>query len=113
MSQNLPEKVKKTRACVNVRSNNEQYFKWPVLSTLSPLRNGQRIYPYKKFEHELNFSGITFIVEPSQVARFEQQNDILIGIYILYNEKILLWHKSVERKPKHIDSFLIQNLRNF
>ena len=78
-----------------------------MLSALHPLRNGQRIHPYKKFEHDLNFSGLTFPVEPSQVARFKKQNDISIDIYVLHSEKILLCDKSVERKPKHNDLLLI------
>ena len=113
MLQNLPEIVKKTRACVNVRSNDGQSFKWAVLSALHPQHNGQRLRPYKKFEHKLNFSGITFPVEPSQVARFEKQNDISIDIYILRNEKISLLHKSVEKNPKHIDLLLIRTLKDF
>ena len=87
----LPDNVKKTRACVKVRSNDEQSFKWAVLSALHPAeKDGQRVSKYKKFEHELNFSGMKFPVEPSQVARFENQNDISIDIYILHNENISL-----------------------
>ena len=56
---------------------------------------------------------MTFPVKPSQVAQFEKQKDISIDIYILHNEKILLFYKSVERKPKQIDLLIIQNLKNF
>ena len=75
---------------MNVRSTDEQSFKRAVLSVPYPLRNAQRIDPYKKFEHKLNFSGMTFPVEPSQVARFEKQNDISIDNYIRHNENCFI-----------------------
>ena len=109
----LPEYVKKTRACVSVKSNDEHSFKWAVLSALYPQHNGQRIHPYKKFERELDFSGMTFPFEQSQVARFEKQNDISIDIYILQNENISLAYKSLDRKPKHVDLLLIKTVKNF
>ena len=72
MAQILPNRVKNTHACINVKSDDNNSFKWSILSALHPSpRNAQRIHSYKKFEHELNFSGISFPVEPSQVPRFE------------------------------------------
>ena len=56
---------------------------------------------------------MTFPVEPSQVARFEKNNNISIDIYNLHNEKISALHKTVERKPKHVDLLLIRTLKDF
>ena len=68
-------------------------------SALYPLRNGQRIYIYKKFEHKLNFFEMRFPFDQTQVAWFEKQNYISSDIYILHNENISLAYKSLDRKP--------------
>ena len=110
MSQQLPETIKKTRACINVESKDNQSFKWAVLSALHPFRNPQRVHPYKKFEQELNFSGIPFPVDPSQVPRFEEQNNISIDIYTFQDGKITLFYKTMSKMSKHVDLLLIKTL---
>ena len=110
MSPNLPDNVKKVRACVNVRNNDDQSFKWAILSAMHPLRNGQRVHPYEKFKKEQNFSGMRFPIDPSQIPRFEEQNDISIETFImLIDGNILPLHKTSRRKPKHADLLLIQS----
>ena len=69
MPPNLPDKVEKSRACVNVSNKDDQSYEWAVLSTLYLFRNGQRVHPYKKLENELNFSGMTLPIDPSQKPR--------------------------------------------
>ena len=119
MYQNLPENVKKTRSCINVRNNDKQSFKWAILSALHPVKkDGQRMSKYKKFEHELNFSGISFPVQPLQIPQFEKQNDISIDVYTLCDDndddqKISPLHKAIRRKVKHIDLLLIQTANIF
>ena len=57
---------------------------------MNPLRSGQRVHPYKKFEKKLNFSGMTFPIDQSQIPGFEKQNDISIDDFMLVDENILL-----------------------
>ena len=50
-------------------------------------RNSNRICVYKKYENELNFTGITFPVQLNQISEFEKQNNISLNILGLAPEK--------------------------
>ena len=90
-----------------------------MLSALHPAeKDGQCASKYKKLEHELNFCGMKFPLELSQVARFEKQNDISIDIYILHNEDISIPRESditskndvsTQTNSDTVDKVILQN----
>ena len=53
--------------------------------------------PSKKFERELNISGILFPVKPSQITDFAKQNDISIDVHTLSDKNISPVHTTVEK----------------
>ena len=69
-------------AVVNVQNKDNQCFKWAVLSALHPLaKHANRVFHYKKFEHELDFTGISFPVKLDDIPKFEKQNGLAISVY--------------------------------
>lgn len=85
----LPKKLTKKKAIVNVQNSDELCFKWAVLSALYPaVRNAQRLSNYLRYKDELNFSGIEFPMKVRYIEKFERQNPtISINVYI-YDEKL-------------------------
>ena len=68
----LPNFIKKKKACVNVANDDNECFKWAILSALHPaVKNASRVSSYKQFNNELNFKGIKFPVGSGQVRKFE------------------------------------------
>ena len=110
----LPDEISKKKACVNVRNDDNQCFKWAALSALHPQeRNAERVSLYKKFEGELNFNDITFPVSLKQIGKFEKQNSISVNVYILqkYSSKYKVHpcHLTTSKKDRHVNLLLVQN----
>ena len=57
--------IKKKEACINVKNNDDECFKWDVLSALHPVsKHADRVSYYYSYKDELNFDGIEFPVNP-------------------------------------------------
>ena len=85
----LPQQIKRKQACVNIKNLDNQCFKWVMLSALHPVNrrdSNHRVCKYKKYESELNFTGIDFPVALKDLAKFEQQNNISL-MYMVSLEK--------------------------
>lgn len=52
----LPNCIKRKKACVNVKNFDDACFKWAILSALHSVHNSDRVSEYKKYESELNFT---------------------------------------------------------
>jgi hypothetical protein len=84
----LPPCLKQKQAMINVQNQDNECFKWAVLSALHPVQvHPERISHYRPFEDELNFTGIKFPVELSDIAKFERKNNLAIFVYHLANGK--------------------------
>ena len=76
----LPQQIKRKQACVNIKSLDNHCFKWAILSALHPVNrrdNNYRISKYKKYESELNFTGIDCPVALKDLAKFELRMRLL------------------------------------
>ena len=107
---NLPEVIKRKKACVNVNNTNEKCFKYAILACLNDVgNNSSRSSSYKRYENKLNFNGIDFPVKLKDISKFEKQNDISVNVYILkrYGEKynVVPLHASffTQEKSNHAD----------
>lgn len=80
----LPEYLQNKKAIINVENYDQMCFKYAVLSALHPkVKNGQNPEAYKRFEEELDFTGISFPVKLADIAKFERQNEKLaINVYM-------------------------------
>jgi hypothetical protein len=112
----IPASIKKKHACVNVNNDDDECFKWALLSALHPVEwgnNPTRVSKYKPYEHELNFDCIEFPVTPKQVPKFEKQNDISVNVYILEKRngkfKTAPIYVTPRKKKKHVNLLMLQN----
>ena len=78
----LPPFIKNKKACVNVNNDDDQCFRWAILSALHPASiNINRVSSYVLYKDELNFEGIEFPVDPRKIEKFETQNDVSVNVY--------------------------------
>lgn len=115
----LPKSIKNKRAVINVKNNDNQCFKWAVLSALYPAEDHvDRLSKYERFQNELNFENISFPVSLNDISTFETQNPtISINVYIIQKEYDINTKKNKnmlvpirltkEVKTKHIHMLLL------
>lgn len=66
----LPHQIACKKACVNVQNNDNECFKWAVLSALHPVDNNpERVIKYQRYSNELNFTRIQFPMTVKQIPR--------------------------------------------
>uniref|UniRef100_A0ABD2WZB4 DNA-directed DNA polymerase n=1 Tax=Trichogramma kaykai TaxID=54128 RepID=A0ABD2WZB4_9HYME len=108
----LPKSIQDKKACLNVQNFDDCCFKWAILSALHKeiKKNKHRIEPYKKFENELNFSGIESPVKIKDIPKFEKINKISVNVYALKQTgDIEPIHLTALKQEKHIHLLLIQD----
>uniref|UniRef100_A0ABD2WYQ2 Uncharacterized protein n=1 Tax=Trichogramma kaykai TaxID=54128 RepID=A0ABD2WYQ2_9HYME len=108
----LPDTIVKKEACVNVKNFDNFCFKWAILRALysGKRKNKKRVEQYKKFENELNFSGIEFLMKLKDVPKFEKMNKISVNVYILkQNFDIEPIHLTASKQEKHVRLLMIQD----
>ena len=72
----LPKKIRGKKAVINIKNDDDQCFKWSVTRSLNPVdKNAERITKELKDQsEELNWNGLKFPVELSQIGIFEKNN---------------------------------------
>jgi len=112
----LPGAVKRKQACVNVHNDDDRCFMWAILSALHPVGGrglAHRVSKYRPFEDELNFDGIEFPMKPRQVAKFEEQNDVSVNVFILKKQNKIFEvspiHTTSRKKDRHVNLLMVRN----
>nr|CAI5841577.1 unnamed protein product [Callosobruchus analis] len=78
----LPPQIRKKKACVNVKNDDQAGFAWAVVSALYPAEiHSDRINMYPPYSSILNLKGIQFPMTIHQIKTFVNQNDISVNIY--------------------------------
>lgn len=107
----LPKYLMTKKAIINVKNNDNQCFKWAVLSALHPVdHQAERVSKYIKYENELNFTGIEFPMKINQISKFERLNDsISINVYHFDSKAKAIFPLRVTKKVKshHIHLLLL------
>lgn len=115
----LPKSITNKHAVVNVKNDDNQCFRWAVLSALHPVKdNSERLSKYERFKNELNFENIQFPITLNDISVFENQNpNISINVYIIqkeydinseaYKNMLVPIRLTEEVKSKHIHLLLI------
>ena len=77
----LPKDLVSKKAVINVKNNDNECFKWALLSALYPAgKNAERVGKYKDIEHDLIFN--KFPVPISDIQKFENLNDISLNMKV-------------------------------
>ena len=85
-----PSFIAKKRAVINVKNNDDECFKWAILSALYQCDYKDHLYRVKKyveFKNELNFDNISFPVGPNKISKFEKQNGVSVNLYMLVKKR--------------------------
>lgn len=79
----LPKFLRDKKAIVNVENNDNECFKWAILSYLFPkTQNPNRVSHYVPYANALNFDGLQFPMSVSNISRFERLNpEFSIHVY--------------------------------
>lgn len=79
----LPQSIKKSKSCVNVRNNDEFCFLWSILAGLFPcINNVCRTKSYPHYSTVFNIKDISFPPSHQDIKKFEIcNNDISVNIY--------------------------------
>ena len=80
----LPKYLQTKKAIVNVKNQDNECFKWALLSALHPVehgRNPDRVSKYKQYENKLNFAGVGFPVTLKDIPKVEKQNNLAINVF--------------------------------
>ena len=76
----LPLALKNKYCIVNVKNEDNECFKWAVLSALYPVKKDAcRVSKYKNIEHDLKFTQFPMLL--SDIPKFENMNDISINVH--------------------------------
>ena len=96
---------------INVVNKNDECFRWSVLAGLYPAKsNVTNVYSYTRYQDTLNFDGIPFPVQTSDIAKFEKQNlTISVNVTSLddNNKGFCVEYLSPHRKRKHHVNLLL------
>lgn len=112
----LPEKLKKHKyAVINLKNTDEECFKWAILCALHydevyarSRNNAKNVSKYLKWKDELNFDGIDFPMQLSQINKFMSQNEpIAVNVYYFDSEEecirpLFLAMKPIESRYIHL-----------
>lgn len=110
----LPKYLANKKAIIIVKNNDEQCFKWSVLSALYAAyvkKDPQRVAKYRPFEHTLDWSDVTFPMEIRKIKYFERRNNISINVYHFHFKDKRIYPLRLTEKvlPTHIHLLLLKN----
>ena len=106
----LPEWIKRKKAVINMKNEDEECFKWCVTRALNPVdKNKERItQKLRKQAEELNWKGISFPMEAEKIDRFEKNNP-KISIHVFYLDgNVQPLRISDEERKINIDLLLVE-----
>lgn len=108
----LPLHLKKKKACINIKNNDNFCFLWSVVAALYPTkRNGDRTASYPHFKDVLNINDLNFPVTFTDIKTFETNNKYLsINVYCVKNKRIVgpIYRSEFKRKTR-INLLLVEN----
>ncbi|XP_050526647.1 uncharacterized protein LOC126897236 isoform X3 [Daktulosphaira vitifoliae] len=89
---NLPKKLFRKNAIVNIKCREEDCFYWSVVASLFPVqsRNVDVTKPesYPHYNTVLNTRGLRIPLLLTDIRKFEEKNDISVNVYTYIGEKI-------------------------
>lgn len=79
----LPKALANKKAIINMKNTDHQCFKWCVTRALNPVdKDSERITKILRLQAEkLNWKGLNFPMELTQIARFEKLNEVSVNVY--------------------------------
>ena len=114
----LPFRLKRSQALLNIRNNDDRCFIYCILAKLHPdVPKPEHVSSYKSYEKELNVIGLKFPMTLTQIDRFERLNkSISVNVFGFDGSDIIpLKITKHTRRRKHVNLLLFshQNLTQY
>ena len=94
----LPDWLVKKKAIINPHNEDEECFKWAVLTAENiGMKDPQRVSNLRKFTNNYDWSGLKFPVSIENIKDFEMNNDISINVLSVENRDIYICRKGIRR----------------
>ncbi|KAF4529325.1 hypothetical protein B566_EDAN017613 [Ephemera danica] len=108
----LPKHIAGTHAVINPNNQDQQCFKWALLSKFVT-HHPNEIDRLRRFEEEYNWKNINFPTTLKDIKKFEQDNDITVNVFSLDEEgKVYPVRVAETEKDDHRDLLIIQDEEN-
>ena len=107
----LPDELRNPmKGLINIQNKDDQCFRWCHIRHLNPqLKDSQRIKTTdREYVEKLDYSGITFPVDISQINKIEKQNQININVFS-YESGVYPLYISKENYDDHMELLLISD----
>lgn len=113
----LPLDIKHKYAVINVKNNDNECFRWAILSGLHPTNNNpHRLTNYLAHKNELKFTNLSFPIKITDINKFEKLNNLSINVFTLDYDSETKKNKVVgplyftkDRKARHVNLLYITN----
>ena len=76
----LPDWIAKKKAIINPQNDDEECFKWAVITASVIVKDPQCVSNLSNFTDNYNWSGLKFPVPIKDIGVFETKNDILVNV---------------------------------
>ncbi|KAK3083783.1 hypothetical protein FSP39_003181 [Pinctada imbricata] len=106
----LPPRIVKKKAVLNIQNLDQKCFLWSIIAALHPVSWGDhptRVSNYTQYEREIVTEGLDFPTPLSQIAGFEQKNNISINVFGLEGNDIFPLHLTESRFTQHHVNLLL------
>jgi len=110
----LPSHIKKKKAVINIKNNDNECFKYSILTKynnrLNKSKFNKKYFDMLETKSGLNFKCIDFPTPITQIKKFEKINNVSINIYSLDDKNLIFpLHITNIEKKNHFDLFLFDN----
>ena len=104
----LPDWLVRKKAIVNTHNNDEECFKWSVITVENVgMKDPQRVSNLRKFKDNYDWSRLEFPVSIKDIGKFENRNNISVNVFAVEGRDVHIHRKGqrVGREILFVDGF--------
>ena len=103
----LPDWLARKKAIVNPHNNNEECFKWSVITAENVgMKDPQCVSNLRKFKDNYDWSGLEFPVSIKDIGKFETRNNISVNVLAVEGRDIYI-HRKGQKVGREINLLMV------
>ena len=103
----LPDWLARKKAIVNPHNDDEEYFKWSVITVEKVgMKDPQRVSNLRKFKDNYDWSGLEFLVSIKDIGKFETRNNISVNVLAVEGRDIYI-HRKGRRMGREVNLLMV------
>ena len=104
----LPDWLARKKAIVNPYNDNEECFKWSVITVEKVgIKDPQRVSNLRKFMDNYDWSGLEFPVSIKDIGKFETRNNISVNVLAVEGRDIYIHRKGQRMMGQEINLLMV------